>query len=166
MTRFTWEVIPRRVAAGQLTHTCAEGQPEEQPAGQPEGHRVMIAVRRLTAQQTQRSYKHSQKPSLQQQRIPMRTDHTVKQNYKLRKVCGTWLVFKLLMHCGWHSGHHNSVVSVFRVILALCYVITRVLWMVVYRPSQKEANNKSLYSISYICFQMQVSFCPFNHQFC
>ncbi len=50
MIRFTWQVIPSRVAAGQFTHTCAEGQPEEQPAGQPEADRVMITARGVTAQ--------------------------------------------------------------------------------------------------------------------
>lgn len=68
----TWQAVPRRVATGQLTHTCAEGQPEEQPAGQPKGHRVVVPVRGTPAQQTQRSNEHSQKPSLQQQHIPMR----------------------------------------------------------------------------------------------
>ncbi len=82
MIHFTWQVIPRRVAAGQLTHTCAEGQPEEQPAGQPEAHRVMMTVRAVTAQQTQRSYKNSQKPGLQQQHVPMRALEPI-TNYNL-----------------------------------------------------------------------------------
>ncbi len=82
MIRFTWQVIPRRVAAGQFTHTCAEGQPEEQPAGQPEADRVMITARGVTAQQTQRSYENSQKPSLQQQHVPMRALEPI-TNYSL-----------------------------------------------------------------------------------
>jgi len=85
----TTEVPPGGAVPGQLGHAGAEGEAEEQPAGQPEGHGVVAAGQCLAEQGGDQD---GQESGLQQQIVPRGEGHTHTHTKCSRCVCGSALL--------------------------------------------------------------------------